>query len=72
MKLNNKQSVIETLRTATNALYDLLEAWDYNTEGIDLNELDSTFNFYPFHRDFAVIVNEFANWAEEIEDSVKQ
>lgn len=71
MKLNRKQSIIESLRIAQNALYDLLEAWDYNTEGIDLNEVDSALEFYPFNRDFAEIVNDFDNWADEIEEAVE-
>lgn len=70
--LSDRPSVVDALRTAYDALTALYEAWDHNSEGINLNEIDSAVNFYPFDRDFGEVVNSFGTWVSEVEDSIKK
>ena len=69
--IENRVSVIEALENLHTALVNLSEAWDYNTEYVDLNELNSIRN-YPFEKDLMSVTLETFNWIYETKNEINE
>lgn len=65
-----KNSVHGLLWSLKTALEDLVEGWDYNQDGVDLNELDAN-EFYPFDKSLDEVLNDVQNWADEVEEELE-
>lgn len=74
LKRNLKESAAENsvhrlLWDLATAIENLLEGWDNNLDGVDLNELDAN-KYYPFHESLDEVLNDVRNWAEEVEEEI--
>ena len=74
--MNNKDyfssadSVEEALTDVKESLIHLLDTWSYNSENVDLNELDSITQ-YPFDKSLDELVNDYINWSDCTIDEIK-
>lgn len=64
-----ENSVHGLLWELATAIENLLEGWDDNLDGVDLNELDAN-KYYPFHESLDEIYTDVINWAEEVEEEI--
>lgn len=64
-----ENSVHGLLWELVTALEDLLDGWDNNQDGVDLNELDAN-EFYPFDKSLDEVLNDVRTWADEVEEEI--
>ena len=67
---NAADSVEAALTDVKESLIHLLDAWSYNSENVDLNELDSI-SQYPFDKSLDELVNDYINWSDCTIDEIK-
>ena len=66
MAENSVHGLLWDLETA---IENLLEGWDNNLDGVDLNELKAN-EFYPFEKSLDEVLNDVRNWIEEVEEEI--
>lgn len=64
-----ENSVHGLLWDLATAIENLLEGWDNNLDGVDLNELEAN-KYYPFDKSLDEIYTDVINWAEEVEEEI--
>ena len=64
-----ENSVHGLLWDLATAIENLLEGWDNNLDGVDLNELDAN-KYYPFHESLDEVLNDLNSSAKLISDKI--